>query len=97
MPISTTELKAAYKNIEDQALNDFQTVAPLNDGYIVRSYQDAVEDILEYDNPDVLFAMLDGEDHRKVIWKILELEHEIPDIKEYLLSDKTDKEISLVE
>ena len=85
MQLNINELKAAYKKIEDQALDDYETVAPLDDGYIVRDYQDAVQDILECDNPDILFAMLEGKDYSRLIWKILEKQYNIPDIEASLV------------
>lgn len=104
-----TELKAAYNKIESEARKDLDTivngidalkaVAPLykvsEQGKLHR--QKIALQILKCDNPHVIFAMLDCKDYSKIIWKMLEPEHEIPDIKEYLLSDKIDKEISLVE
>jgi len=69
-----TELKNAYNKILDKALTDFIHVGPLDE----RKY--VALDILECDNPHILFAMLNGKNYRKLIWDMLEPEHEVPEV-----------------
>ncbi len=85
------EFKTRYEEIETEAKRDLygiigKYILGSIEHFIKRGEQNILPRkeiataILKCSNPHVLFAILDDKDYSKIIWKILEPEHEIPHI-----------------